>query len=164
MSKAFASNDSEDEDTDLVPAPVLPPGTPNYVLPSGFAALETERNEALAEKAALNAASVENQTRLKRLDRRIEFLTDRLNIAQVIDPLKQPQDRVLFGAAVTVDEGRGAEQTWRIVGVDETDLDKGWISWISPLARALLEKKVNETAVLGARRLTVKRIAYPASL
>ncbi len=103
---------------------------------------------------------MENTLRLRRLQRRIEFLTERLNAAQVIVIEKQPTDRVLFGAYVTVQDAKGKQQTWRIVGLDETDLSKGWISWISPLAKALLEKKVGETAILGEQQLTIQRITY----
>ncbi len=160
MSKAFASNDSDDEEGELNQAPVLPPGARNYITPEGFAKLEVERQKALAEKTTLNEATVETKARLRRVLHRIEFLTDRLNSTVVIDPQAQPKERALFGASVTVKDAKGVEQTWRIVGVDEMDLTKGWISWISPLAKVLLEKKVNDVVTLGEQRLTLKRIDY----
>src|SRR5688572_14487449 len=119
MSKAFAGNDGEADDTDVKQAPVLPPGTRNYILPTGLAALELARKAALAEKSSLTKGAVEDATRLKRLEQRIEYLTDRINTAYVVDPAAQAEDRILFGAFVTVKNALGEEKTWRIVGVDE---------------------------------------------
>lgn len=162
MSKAFANNDSEDEDIELERVPVLPPGTRNYITPAGAARLEAERKKIFLEKQTLSKETVEDQARLKRLDRRLEGITERLNTALVIDPLKQPPDRVLFGASVTLRDEKGGEQTWRIVGLDEVDLSKGWISWLSPLAKLLLEKKVGEGVSLGQHPSHVLRIRYLA--
>lgn len=136
MSKAFASNESDDDEPNPVKPSVLPPGTPNYITPAGAQKLEAERERLIAEKTALTD-SVENQQRGKAIERDLKSLTDRLNAVHVINPATQPKDRVLFGASVTVRNSSGNTRTWRIVGVDETDLEKGWISWISPLARAL---------------------------
>jgi transcription elongation factor GreB len=158
MSKAFAPGESDsDEERNVVKAPVLPPGTPNYITPDGAARLDAARQRTLAEIAA-QGETVENKARKRTLEYQLEFLTERLNRARVIDPENQPKDRVLFGARVTVRDAKGASQTWRIVGVDETDLAQGWVSWISPLARALLEKKVGDTVVLGDQRLTLLAI------
>src|SRR5205085_1361580 len=92
------------------------------------------------------STAVENNARIQQIDRRLRFLAGRLESAQVIDPLQQPRDRVRFGATVTLSEAGGSPQRWRIVGFDETDLDKGWISWMSPLAGALLDRAVGEDA------------------
>ena len=76
--------------------------------------------------------------------------------------MSQPQDRVLFGASVTVSDGKGKPETWRIVGLDEIKLDEGWISWMSPLASALLEKRVGDVVSFMNRRLTILQINYNA--
>jgi transcription elongation factor GreB len=92
----------------------------------------------------------------------MRFLTSRLESARVIDPLTQPSDRVLFGATVEVKEAKGGSQRWRIVGLDETDLDRGWISWMSPIAAALLDRKVGETVPFRDQKLTIEAIRYEA--
>jgi transcription elongation factor GreB len=160
MSKAFAPGESSDDAERVVyKPPVLPPGTPNYITPAGSKKLETLRSRLMNEKATLTD-SVEHQQRGKAIDRDVASLTERLNAVQVVDPATQPKDRVTFGANVTVRDSSGNTRTWRIIGVDETDLNKGWISWISPLARALLEKKKGDIVALGDQRLTIQQISY----
>ena len=160
MSKAFASNEADNDDDELRKAPVLPPGARNYMTPQGQKALEAEHARLLAEKAGLSEDTVENKQRRRTNERKLEFITGRLNAAHVIDPARQDPNQVLFGANVTVRDAKAEEQTWRIVGIDETDLNKGCISWLSPLARALLEKKVGDTVSLGDQQLTLLKISY----
>jgi len=161
MSKAFAPGESDsDEERDIIKAPVLPPGVRNYITPAGAEQLEAERERLIAQKAALGEESLESKPRRRVLDRKIDFLNERLNRAQIINPSAQPKDRVLFGAEVTIRDQQEKRQVWRIVGVDEMNLDKGWVSWLSPIAAALLEKKVGETAILGDRKMTVIKILY----
>jgi transcription elongation factor GreB len=159
MSKAFAPGDGENEEIELVKAPVLPPGVRNYITPEGAEKLEAERKTLIARRALLGE-SMEAADRRKAIDRRLEGLTSHLNRAQIIDPAQQETGRVLFGANVVVRDAAGKELRWRIVGIDETDVDQGWVSWMSPVAHALLDKRVGDTAVFGAQRWTVLRIFY----
>src|SRR5688500_1439647 len=134
MSKAFTT-ESDDEESFVEPAP-LPPGVKNYMTACGLERLRDEAQRLVQEKATLNPADVKDKARLAVLDRRLRFLSSRLESAVAIDPLAQPKDQVLFGATVTIAPLKGPAQTWRIVGIDEMDLDRGWISWMSPLASA----------------------------
>lgn len=159
MSKAFAPGESDnDAESEILKAPVLPPGVRNYITPAGEQKLLAERDRLMAERARLTD-TVEGKQRRNVIDRRLEFLAERLNRAQVIDPAKQPKDRVLFGASVTVKEATGAERVWRIVGIDETDFDRGLISWMSPLARGLIDKKPGDSVTVGDQSLTIVSIA-----
>jgi transcription elongation factor GreB len=155
MSKAFTKESDGDEDDDLQPAG-LPPGTKNYMRPQGFQALKdelahlmrTERPKVveIVSWAAGNGDRSENgdylygKKRLREIDRRIRFLTKRLESAHLVDPAEQKnRDQIFFGATVTYANSRDEEITITIVGVDEADLEKGLISWVSPIARALLK-------------------------
>ncbi len=157
MSKAFAPNDTagdgaDDGELEVTP---LPPGGKNYITPAGHARLLAELNHLVRVErpqvvnvvswAAGNGDRSENgdyiygKKRLREIDRRIRFLTKCLDNSEVVDPLRQDQtNRVFFGATVTVLDDQGLEATYSIVGVDEADPGAGRISWVSPLARALL--------------------------
>jgi transcription elongation factor GreB len=105
--------------------------------------------------------------RLREIDRRIRFLTRRLDLAEVVDPARQVNaDQVFFGATVTIADEQGNEQTYQIVGVDETDFSRNRISWISPLARALLKARegdlVRFQSPAGWREVEVLSIEYKA--
>lgn len=133
----------------------------NYITPNGFARLRAELKKLLYEDrpeivrvvswAASNGDRSENgdyiygKRKLREIDRRIRFLSKRLEIAEVVDPNQQPKDRVLFGATVRVLDESGAERALTIVGVDETEPAKGQISWTSPMGKALLGKTVGDT-------------------
>ena len=186
MSKAFVK-ETEQEDEALEAAPGLPPGSRNYMTASGFAALGEELKH-LVEKerpdlvqvvawAASNGDRSENgdyiygKKRLREIDRRIRFLIKRLENAEVVDPGRQEnRAQVFFGATVTVCDVTageiGTEQTYQIVGVDEADASHGRISWISPLARALLKAREGDTVRFlspsGAREIEVVDIRYLA--
>jgi transcription elongation factor GreB len=108
----------------------------------------------------LSPHDVSSRASREKIDRRLQHLVPRHDAAQVLDPAKQPKDRVTFGARVTLREASGQEETWRIVGIDEMDLDQGDISWMSPLATAMLDKKVNDPFVFMKRSLTVSNIKY----
>ena len=159
MSKAFTT-DSDDEG-DILEAPSLPPGTRNYMTAAGAARLRAEAEALTLERGQLGAG-VQAKGRIQTIDRRLRFLIARLETLEAIDPMSQPNDRALFGAAVTVSDGKGAPETWRIVGIDEIDLGRGWISWMSPLATALLEKRVGDRVDFMGRRLTLLKIIYNA--
>ena len=182
MSKAFVKEpgeDDEDSDAELDPNPV-PRGEKNYMTPAGAARLQAELHDLLHKQrpeitavvswAAGNGDRSENadylygKRRLREIDRRIRFLTKRLEAAEVVDPATVHSDRVFFGATVTVEDEEGKRQTYSIVGIDEADPAKGKISWIAPLTRALLKAQVGDLVSLrtpkGNRELEVLAIEY----
>lgn len=183
MNKAFARENDNDEDSSetLDPSLKLPQGTQNYITPAGYARLKNELEDLLRVErpkivdvvswAASNGDRSENgdyiygKKRLREIDRRIRFLTKRLDIAQIVDPARQlNSDQVFFGACVTICDEQGEEQSYQIVGVDETDLSRGKISWISPLARALLKGRVCDIvrfqSPVGWREVAIVSIEY----
>jgi transcription elongation factor GreB len=185
MNKAFTKeNDGDEEGDELEPSLKLPPGTRNYITPAGHARLKTELDGLLRVErpsvveavhwAALNGDRSENgdyiygKRRLREIDRRIRFLTKRLDIAEVVDPARQENaDQVFFGATVTICNEQGGEQRYQIVGVDETDFGRGRISWVSPLARALLKAREGDAvrfqSPAGWREVEIVLIEYRSS-
>lgn len=159
MNKAFTSEENEDEE--LPEAPSLPPNTKNYITLMGADRLQSEVDRLSRERKAL-ADDIAGQARQKEIDRRLRSLAPRLERIEVIDPLQQPKDRILFGATVEAVDASGQRQTLRIVGLDEVDLSRGWISWMSPLANVLLEKKVGEDVHFQGRSLRIQSILYEA--
>jgi transcription elongation factor GreB len=184
MSKAFTRESDTDLDEELEAASPLPPGSRNYMTPGGFARLKAELT-ALAEKerpevvatvawAASNGDRSENgdyiygKKRLREIDRRIRFLIRRLDKAEVVDPLARREaddaDRIFFGATVTVSNHRGEERIVSIVGVDEIDTARGHISWVSPMARALIKAREGDTVMLrtpgGVEELEILAVRY----
>jgi transcription elongation factor GreB len=171
----------QDEDEDGPPG--LPPGTPFYMTPAGVEALRTELRrlwdeerpkvvEVVAWAAGLgdrseNADYQYGKRRLRQIDGRVRFLRKRLERVQVVDPAAQTKrDQVFFGATVTYARASDdAEVTVTIVGVDEADAEAGRISWVAPVARALLGARVGDTRLLrtpaGAEQIEVVAIAYP---
>ncbi len=167
MSKAFVKeNDDAEEDRPEAEGPLLPPGTKNYMTPKGAQKLKDELRhlvnverpkitEVVAWAASLgdrseNADYIYGKRRLREIDRRIRFLTKRLEIAEIVDPASTQADSVRFGATVRVSLDGEEEKTYVIVGIDETDGKLGRISWISPLGKALLRTKVGDVVVLRA--------------
>jgi transcription elongation factor GreB len=167
MNKAFTKETDRDDDEELEPGPGLPPGTKNYITPAGFKRLKDEALRLLDRErpdlvkviqwAASNGDRSENadyiygKRKLREIDRRIRFLTKRLDAAEVVDPETREQtDQVFFGATVTVANETGAENTYSIVGIDEADVSRGRISWVSPLARTLLKAREGEQVRLKA--------------
>jgi transcription elongation factor GreB len=181
MSKAFTKESDSDEDEE--PAlPALPQGTKNYVTPQGYARLRAELMGLLDDErpkivevvswAAKNGDRSENgdylygKKRLREIDRRIRFLTKRLDIAEVVDPsAHHGHDQVFFGATVTYANQQGDERTITIKGIDEADSAKGEVSWIAPVARALLKGRVGDEVSLqtpgGLERIEILDVAYP---
>jgi transcription elongation factor GreB len=185
MSKAFtrepdAALDDEEDDAAL---PALPAGTKNYLTPAGYARLRAELLELLDGErpkiveivswAAKNGDRSENgdylygKKRLREIDRRIRFLTKRLDIAEVADPsVHFGRDQVFFGATVTYVNQRDEERCVTIKGIDETDNLKGEVSWVSPIARALLKARVGDELQLmtpgGLEQIEVLAVRYPA--
>ena len=112
-----------------------------------------------------NGDYIYGKRRLREIDRRIRFLTKRLDIAEIVDPLRQgDNDQVFFGARVTIADADGTENTYTIVGVDETDVARGRISWISPLARALIKSREGDSirfqSPMGIREIDIIDVAY----
>ncbi len=181
MSKAFTKESENDLDDDLETTDALPPGTKNYITRKGFDRLQAElRHLKRVERpkvvetvawAAGNGDRSENgdyiygKKRLREIDRRMRFLGKRLEIAEVVDPARQTKrDQVFFGATVTYENKAGEERTVRIVGVDEAQSELGEISWVSPVARALLKAEVgNQVEVRtpnGPEMLEIVDIRY----
>lgn len=181
MNKAFVRESEGDDDEELQSAPSLPAGTRNYITPAGHARLKSELEHLVKRErphvveivawAASNGDRSENgdyiygKRRLREIDRRIRFLTKRLEIAEVVDPLRQgSNDQVFFGARVTVMDVDGVENTYTIVGVDEADVARGRISWISPLARALIKSREGDTvrfqSPVGVREIDIVEVVY----
>lgn len=188
MNKAFVAerDDPDDLDNDGLDAPAsaLPHGTRNYITPQGYARLRAEllnllniERPKLVETvswAAKNGDRSENgdyiygKRRLREIDRRIRFLTKRLELASIVDPT-QPgsREQVFFGASVTYASADGQETTITIVGVDEAEPLQGRISWVAPVARALLKAREGDVVQVespsGRMPLEVLRISYPTS-
>lgn len=184
MSKAFTKeSDSTDDDDDFA-LPALPPGTRNYITPAGYARLRAELLELMDTErpkvvdivhwAASNGDRSENgdylygKKRLREIDRRIRSLTKRLELAVISDPsVHHGRDQVFFGATVSYLEPTGLERTVTIMGIDEADSLKGQVSWISPIARALLKSRAGDVVKLvtpaGVQDIEVLAVDYPAA-
>lgn len=181
MNKAFTKETEADEDEEQQASLQLPQGTHNYITPLGHARLKAELDHLLRVErptvvevvhwAASNGDRSENgdyiygKKRLREIDRRIRFLTRRLDIAQIVDPLAQAgNEQIFFGATVTLCDEEGVEQCYQIVGVDETDFTRGRISWISPLARAMIKAREGDTvrfqSPAGWREVEVVAVEY----
>ncbi len=184
MSKAFTREpEGDQDDEDDVRLPPLPAGGKNYITPQGYARLRAELLGLMDEErpkvveavhwAAKNGDCSENgdylygKKRLREIDRRIRFLTKRLEIAEITDPsAHHGGEQVFFGATVTYADDEGAERTITIKGIDEADSAQGEVSWISPIARTLLRARVGDVLQLptpaGPREIEVLAVRYPA--
>lgn len=146
MSKAFTREENDGPDIpDLPPlSPVLAPGARNYITAAGAQKLRDELQRSVEITRPSLASSSDDpdaKRQLAKLDRRIMQLEESLHSADIVSPPEGPAEVVHFGTTVTVREGDGNEATYRIVGVDEIDIDRGWVSWLSPIAKALLNNK-----------------------
>ena len=185
MSKAFTREDDAPEedfegDEDSNP---IPPGSKNYLTPIGWRRMRDELQWLVTtERPAVtsvvswaaklgdrseNADYQYGKKRLREIDRRIRYLTKRLEAAEVVDPAtREETDQVFFGATVTYANARGEEQTIRIVGMDETDPAQHYVSWISPIARALIKAREGDTVnlhtPLGVEELEILEVRYEA--
>jgi len=180
MSKAFVKeSDDEAELPDDLPA--IPTGVKNYMTPEGHRRLQQELRLLVRDErpkivdivawAAGNGDRSENgdylygKKRLREIDRRIRFLTKRLEAAEIVDPARQTRhDQVFFGATVTYADAHGGEKTVTIVGIDEADMERGQVSWMSPVARALLKAHAGDVVTLrtpaGSEEIEVIEIRY----
>jgi transcription elongation factor GreB len=187
MSKAFSKENDHDDDDDLDAGVVpIPAGSKNYITPGGHQRLKDELKYLLDRErpavtsavswAAKNGDRSENadyqygKKRLREIDKRLRFLTKRLDNAEVVDPLTPRDDelreKIFFGAAVTYANQQGDEKTITIVGIDELNLSRHYITWVSPLARALMKAQVGDTVMLnapgGREELDIVDVRYEA--
>ena len=180
--KEPSDDDGADGDDEAAGLPALPAGARNYITPAGYRRLREELMTLLDGErpkvveavswAAKNGDRSENgdyiygKRRLREIDRRIRFLTKRLDIAEVADPsAHHGSDQIFFGATVTYANAAGAERTVTIKGIDESDSLHGEVSWVSPIARALLKAREGDEVQLitpaGAERIEVVSVRYP---
>ncbi len=183
MSKAFTRESDEVEDLEGEEEHPIPAGAKNYMTPGGWQRMRDELKWLVNEErpqvtsvvswAARNGDRSENadyqygKKRLREIDRRIRYLTKRLEVAEVVDPgAREATDQVFFGATVLYATAKGEEHTVTIVGLDETDLAKGRISWVSPVARALIKAREGDTVTLltpgGPEALEILEVRYEA--
>ena len=138
MSKAF-TRESDDGPEPLSPLrSPLPPGAKNYLTPDGARRLQSQLDELIQQRAT------ESESTRPALDQRILRLRQSLETAVVTPAPAPPWEQVRFGATVSVRHANGEASQYRIVGVDETDVDRGWVSWLSPIAKALLNARLGE--------------------
>ena len=180
MNKAFTKETDPDDDELVVPS--APPAGKNYITPQGYDRLRAELLGLMDDErpkvvevvhwAASNGDRSENgdyiygKKRLREIDRRIRFLTQRLEVAEITDPsVHHGKDQVFFGATVTYVDDAQVERQVTILGIDEADTLQGQISWVSPVARALLKSRVGDEVSLvtphGLQVLEVLRVSYP---
>lgn len=185
MNKAFTKETDSDADDDGADGavPPLPAGGKNYITPAGYERLRTELLHLMDEErpkvveavhwAAKNGDRSENgdylygKKRLREIDRRIRFLTKRLEIAEVTDPsVHHGSDQVFFGATVRYADENGDERSVTILGIDEADSAQSQVSWISPIARALLKAREGDVVKLvtpgGTHEVELLSVVYPA--
>jgi transcription elongation factor GreB len=182
MNKAF-TKETDDADDDELLLPALPASGKNYITPAGHARIRAELLDLIDNErpkvvdivhwAASNGDRSENgdyiygKKRLREIDRRIRFLTKRLEIMEITDPaLHHGSDQVFFGATVTYVDESAVERTVTILGIDEADSAKGEVSWVSPIARTLLKAHVGDVLQLltpaGKLEIEVLSVRYPA--
>ena len=182
MSKAFTREPTVDNDEDEAGLPPIPAGGKNYITPQGYARMRKELLTLIDDErpkvveivhwAASNGDRSENgdyiygKKRLREIDRRIRFLTKRMELASVTDPAVHfGSDQVFLGATVTYEDDQGIAKTITILGIDEADSLNGQVSWVSPIARALLKSKVGDVVRLqtpvGMQDIEVIQVSYP---
>jgi transcription elongation factor GreB len=179
MSKAFVKESDSDDELEQEVAPALPPSGKNYITPAGYARLEAELRrlvelerpevvKTVAWAASLgdrseNADYVYGKKRLREIDRRVRFLIKRLEGAEIVNSSGRDTDQVFFGATVRV-KGAAGEKTVTIVGVDEVDPAHGRVSWVSPIAKALLKARAGDHVTLrtpaGEEKLEILEVTY----
>ncbi|MBL8335557.1 MAG: transcription elongation factor GreB [Rhodoferax sp.] len=182
MSKAFTRESEDAGDDEDVPLPPLPGNGKNYITPAGYARLRAELLDLIDNErprvvevvhwAASNGDRSENgdylygKKRLREIDRRIRFLTKRLEIAEVTDPaVHHGNDQIFFGATVTYVDELDVQRVVTILGIDEADSARGEVTWVSPVARTLLKARVGDVLSLvtpaGTMEIEVLRVDYP---
>lgn len=183
MNSNMTNIDNADEDEEGAGLPAIPAGAKNYITPAGyqhikdelFHLIDVDRPEVvrIVHWAASNGDRSENgdyiygKRRLREIDRRIRFLTKRMDLAEIVDPtVHHGSDQIFFGATVTYQKESGEEHTVTIVGIDEIDPLNGKISWISPVARTLTKLREGDSVLLrtpvGVEELQILSVEYPA--
>jgi len=183
MNKAFTRDTSSEDEDEEAGSPALPMGSKNYMTPQGYDRMRAELLQLIDDErpkmveivhwAASNGDRSENgdyiygKKRLREIDRRIRFLTKRLELASVSDPsIHHGKDQIFFGATVTYEDLQGQSTTVTILGIDEADSLQGQVSWVSPIARALLKSHVGDVVKLqtpkGVQDIEVVQVSYPA--
>ena len=183
MSKAFTKESDSNDDDETAPVVALSGGIKNYITPQGYARMRAELFELIDTErpkivdvvhwAASNGDRSENgdyiygKRRLREIDRRIRFLTQRLEIAEISNPsVHFGGDQVFFGATVTYADARGHERSITILGIDEADSTQNQVSWVSPIARTLLKSRVGDVLKLptpaGVEEIEVIALSYPS--
>lgn len=169
MSKAFTRESDDLPECPTLPRlpSLLPPGAKNYLTPDGASQFQEELNRLVeVERPKIAAVSPDHEQRqqLQTLDNRILHLRHSLQSAEVVPPPPKPWDHVRFGATVTVKDGKGEESSYRIVGAAEMDADRGWVSWLAPIAKALINAKLGQRVrfkfPLGEEQLEILSITY----
>jgi transcription elongation factor GreB len=183
VSKAFTREDADapPEEPDDEEANPIPPGSKNYMTPLGWRRMRDEVSWLVKEERpqvtsvvswaaklgdrSENADYQYGKKRLREIDRRIRYLTKRLEAAEVVDPsTREETDQVFFGATITYETRDGTEHGIRIVGIDEMDATKGYVSWIAPIARALIKAREGDTVTLrtpgGDEEITILEVRY----
>lgn len=172
MSRAFVrESDDRPELPNARQPSVLPPGAKNYLTPGGAARLRDQLRQFVeVQRPALAAASSDGDVKrqLLALDQRIQQLEESLQSAEIVPPPPtESADVVRFGATVLVRRSDGEEDSYRIVGVDEIDLDRSWVSWLSPIAKALMNARVGQQVCFkfpsGEEQLEIVRVAYESA-
>ena len=185
MNKAFTRESDDSDDEPEAGLPEVARGARNYITPQGYASLRAELLQLIDDErpkvveivhwAASNGDRSENgdyiygKKRLREIDRRIRFLTQRLELAEITDPrVHHGSDQIFFGATVTYAQASGEERTITILGIDEADTTQRQVSWVSPIARALLKAHAGDVVRLvtpmGAQEIEVIRVSYPAGV
>ena len=166
MSRGFVKEDDQEEIPIVPQRAHLPEGVPNFVTRAGMEQLLDEKQMLVTEKESLSSANEnENRIALNYINARLHLLNNRIAEAKVVNQNEQPQNEIRFGALVTLKtEGSGNIQAFQIVGVDEADISKGKISFISPLAKLLINKKQGDTVILKQAKkdivFEIMEIAY----
>lgn len=168
MSRAFVRESDDRPELPVArPPSALPPGAKNYLTADGAERLREELQRAVEQTRPHLAAAVDDsdtKRQLLALDQRIQQLEETLQTAEIVAPPAGPANTVRFGTTVKVRRENGDEDEYRIVGVDEIDLDRGWVSWLSPIAKALLNAQLGERVRFrfpsGEEQLQIVRIRY----
>jgi transcription elongation factor GreB len=167
MSKAFTreSDDLPEKPVLARPLSALPAGAKNYLTPAGEKMLREELERLVqSERPRLAQSDPAARGQLQSLDQRIEYLRQSLSTAEIVPRPSNPEERVRFGATIKVRDEAGSESTYRIVGIDETDIDKGWVSWLSPIAKAMVNaragQRVRFKSPSGEQILEIVHVSY----
>jgi len=166
MSRGFVKEDDQEETPLLTPRAHLPNGVANYVTPCGLQELNDEQDSLVEERKTLKEQSIENnRVQINHITAKLRLLEERINSAKIIDLAKQPQDEIHFGATITIlKEEEDCECRYQIVGVDEANVSLNKVSFLSPFAKVLQNKKVGDDITLktpkGDRKMRIEAIEY----